>query len=96
MVRKRVVSASVSRCCLSGLWLSLVVRHHSSVREDNSNNRKDTKMNSHILGLRVAGTIFGLMCLAQLLRLLTRAEVIVAGHPMPLWPSVVAFIILGV
>lgn len=56
---------------------------------------KDTKMNSQILGLRVAGTILGLMCLAQLLRLLTRAEVIVAGHQMPLWPSGLGFVIAG-
>jgi len=52
-------------------------------------------MNSQILGLRVAGTIFGLMCLAQLLRLLTRAEVIVAGHQMPLWPSGLGLVIAG-
>jgi hypothetical protein len=52
-------------------------------------------VNSQILGLRVAGTMFGLMALAQLLRLVMRPEVLVAGHPMPLWPSVLAFVILG-
>jgi hypothetical protein len=37
-------------------------------------------MNSPV---QVANTIFGLMCLTQLLRL-TRVEVLVAGHQMPL------------
>ena len=45
-------------------------------------------MNSQILGLRVASIIFGLMSLAQLLRLVIQPEVLVAGHRMPLWPSV--------
>jgi hypothetical protein len=52
-------------------------------------------MNSQILGLRVASIIFGLMSLAQLLRLVIQPEVLVAGHQMPLWPSVLAFVILG-
>ena len=52
-------------------------------------------MNSHILGLRVAGIIFGLMCLAQLLRLVMRPEVLVAGHQVPVWFSGLALVILG-
>jgi len=52
-------------------------------------------MNSQILGLRVASVIFGLMSIAQLVRLLIRPEVLVAGHLMPLWPSALAFVILG-
>jgi hypothetical protein len=52
-------------------------------------------MNPQILGLRVASIIFGLMALAQLVRLVIRPEVLVAGHPMPLWPSVLALVILG-
>lgn len=52
-------------------------------------------MSSQILGLRVAGTVFGLMALAQLLRLVIRPDVLVAGHAMPLWPSALAFVILG-
>jgi hypothetical protein len=52
-------------------------------------------MNSRILGLRVAGAIFGLMCLAQVFRLISRAEVVVAGYQLPLWASVVAVVILG-
>jgi len=54
-------------------------------------------MSPQILALRVAGTIFGLMCLAQLARLLifSRVEIVVAGHQMPLWPSALAGILLA-
>ena len=52
-------------------------------------------MNSPTLGLRVASVLFGVMCLAQLLRVAMRPEILVAGHLMPLWPSVLAAIILG-
>lgn len=52
-------------------------------------------MNSQIIGLRVAGSLFGLMAIAQLTRTVIRLEVLVAGHPMPFWPSALAFIILG-
>ena len=52
-------------------------------------------MNSPILGLRVASIIFGLMNLAQLLRLVIQPEVVVAGHQIPLWPSMLAFVIFG-
>jgi hypothetical protein len=51
-------------------------------------------MNSQIIGLRVAGTVFGLMALAQLVRFVIHLEVVVAGHTMPFWPSGVAFVIL--
>ena len=52
-------------------------------------------MNPQILGLRVASIIFGLMSLAQLVRLVIRPEIRVAGHQMPLWPSALALVILG-
>ena len=52
-------------------------------------------MNSQMMGLKVAGFVFGLMCLAQLARLLIRPEVLVAGHQLPLWPSGLACVILG-
>jgi hypothetical protein len=52
-------------------------------------------MNSQILGLKTASFVFGLMGLAQLLRLVLRPDVLVAGHQVPLWPSVLAFVILG-
>src|SRR5512134_3953952 len=56
---------------------------------------KGHDMNSPIIGLRVASAVFGLMALGQLLRLVIRPEVLVAGHPMPLWPSALALVILG-
>jgi hypothetical protein len=52
-------------------------------------------MRPQIVGLRVAGTIFGLMFLAQLYRLLTRAEIMVAGHQLPLWASGLALFLAG-
>jgi hypothetical protein len=52
-------------------------------------------MNSPTTGLRVASVVFGLMAIAQLGRLVIRPEVLVAGHSMPLWPSVLALIILS-
>ena len=52
-------------------------------------------MNSQILGLKTAGFVFGLICLVQLLRLVMGTEVVVAGHQLPLWPSALAFAILG-
>lgn len=52
-------------------------------------------MSSQVTGLRVACVLFGLMAIAQLARLVIRPEILVAGHPLPLWPSVLAFILLG-
>lgn len=52
-------------------------------------------MNSKDTGLRVASAVFGLMAIAQFMRLIIRPEVYVAGHSMPLWPSMLAMIILG-
>ena len=52
-------------------------------------------MNSPIFGLRVAGTVFALVCIAQMIRLLTHTEVLVNDYALPLWPSAFAFIIAG-
>jgi len=52
-------------------------------------------MSPQITGLRVASVVFGLMAIAQLVRLVIRPEVLVGGHLMPLWPSVLAFPFLG-
>jgi hypothetical protein len=52
-------------------------------------------MRSQITGLRVASVVFGLIAIAQLIRLVTRPDVLVAGSPMPLWPSFLGFIIMG-
>jgi hypothetical protein len=35
------------------------------------------------------------MSLAQLSRLVIQPEVFVAGHQMPLWPTLLAFVVLG-
>ena len=52
-------------------------------------------MNSQTMGLRVAGSLFGLMSVVQLLRLILQPVVMVAGHTLPLWPSILAFLILA-
>lgn len=52
-------------------------------------------MHSQIMGLRVAGILFGLMFLGQLIRLAIQPDVIVAGHTVPLWPSMIAVVIFG-
>lgn len=52
-------------------------------------------MHSQIVGLRTAGVVFAVMCLAQVLRLATRLDVLVAGHHVPLWPSAIATVVLA-
>ena len=43
----------------------------------------------------MASVVFGLMAIAQLVRLVIRPEVLVGGNLMPLWPSALAFPFLG-
>lgn len=43
----------------------------------------------------VAAIVLRLIALAQLLRVLLRVQVTAGGHDIPLWPSVVAFMVLG-
>jgi hypothetical protein len=52
-------------------------------------------MNSNIVGLRIASTVFGLVCLAQLTRLIMHIEVVIAGYPAPFWLSGVALVVTG-
>ena len=52
-------------------------------------------MNSPTNGLRVAATVFGLMALAQLGRLVMQPVIVVAGITLPLWPSAVACALLA-
>ena len=52
-------------------------------------------MNTPIAALRVAGTIFGIVSLAHVWRLVTRAEVLVAGYSIPFWVSVIAVLVAG-
>jgi len=44
-------------------------------------------MNSQTLGLRVAAIVLALFALGHLVRLLTRSEVMVGVHVVPLWIS---------
>ena len=43
----------------------------------------------------MAAAVFGLMSLMQLMRLLLRPEIVVAGHPLPLLLSMIAFPVLA-
>jgi hypothetical protein len=52
-------------------------------------------MSSPTCGLRVASVIFGLMCLAQLLRILLRVSIVVEGYPISRKVSAVAVVITG-
>ena len=52
-------------------------------------------MNSPQFGLRVAGTIFGLVCLAHLVRLLLQFQVVLGSHPVPVWMNAVGFVVTG-
>ena len=52
-------------------------------------------MNSPTIGLQAASFVFGLIALAQLGRLVFQPQVLVAGYEMPLWPSVIALLVLA-
>jgi len=52
-------------------------------------------MNSQALGLRVASIVFGLVCLAHLLRIVVRLQVHNGGFYLHRWMSVVAVIVTG-
>lgn len=52
-------------------------------------------MKPQIFGLRVASAVFGLMALVQVGRLVIRPDVQLAGYPVPLWPSVIAVVVMG-
>jgi len=50
-------------------------------------------MKTKDLGLRIAGTIFAVVALAHLLRLLTAVPVLIANWALPLWMSIVGFVV---
>ena len=52
-------------------------------------------MENKNLGLRLSGIIFGLMALAQLVRAILNPVISINGYSMPLWPSILAFVVLG-
>ena len=52
-------------------------------------------MNTPTFALRIAGTIFGIVSLAHLLRVVMHADVVISGYSMPMWVSVAAFAVTG-
>lgn len=52
-------------------------------------------MNSRVLGLRVASAVFGLLCVGQLIRMLMHVGIQVGSHPVPIWFSGVAALVLA-
>jgi hypothetical protein len=56
---------------------------------------KDRSMNSPVCGLRVAGILTGLGCLAHLVRLLRPFQVMIGSHSVPVWANGVGFVVLG-
>jgi hypothetical protein len=52
-------------------------------------------MKSQIFGPRVAGTVFALVCLSHLLRIITQAGVLIAGRQIPVWVNAVGVLIAG-
>lgn len=52
-------------------------------------------MKSTMLGLRIAALIFALICVAHLIRVATRVQIIFADVTIPLWPSLVAALATG-
>jgi hypothetical protein len=49
-------------------------------------------INSKILGLRVAGSIFGIVGVLHLLRIITGVSVIIDGWLLPVWVNVIGLI----
>ncbi len=43
----------------------------------------------------IAAIIFGIMCLAHILRLFVKFQVLVGNHELPMWGSIVAIGITG-
>ena len=48
-------------------------------------------INSKILGLRVAGSIFGIVAVLHFLRVVTGLPVVIAGWMLPIWVNVLGF-----
>jgi len=48
-------------------------------------------INSKILGVRVAGTIFGIVAIFHLLRVVTGVTIVIAGWMLPMWVNVLGF-----
>ena len=50
---------------------------------------------THKIYLRIAGSIFGLVAILHMLRLLLGWEVVVGGHTFPVWPSWIGPLVAG-
>jgi len=48
------------------------------------------------MGLRTAGAVFAVVCIGHLLRVVTRVDLLVGGHQLPVWVNVVACVMAGV
>jgi hypothetical protein len=48
-------------------------------------------INSKILGLRVAGTIFGIVAVLHFLRVVTGVSMVIAGWMLPMWVNMMGF-----
>jgi hypothetical protein len=48
-------------------------------------------MTTKDLALRVAGSIFGIVALTHLLRILTGASVVISGWSLPIWVNYMGF-----
>lgn len=48
-------------------------------------------MNARVAGLRIAGSIFGIVALFHLLRIITAPSVMIAGWELPLWMNWIGF-----
>jgi hypothetical protein len=58
-------------------------------------NGKACNMNNPQLGLRVAGTLFGLAGLAHLSRLVLQFKVELCGCVVPLWANLLGLVVMG-
>ena len=52
-------------------------------------------MSTKDFALRIGGTIFGIIAILHLLRIVTKATVIIAGWILPLWVSYIGVIVAG-
>jgi hypothetical protein len=50
-------------------------------------------MTGQRFGLRVAGLLFAIFCVAHIIRLVSQLDLRIAGRVIPMWPSAVAAIL---
>ena len=52
-------------------------------------------MKSPAIGLRVASIVFGVVAAVHFVRLAAHFNVVIAGHSLPLWTSLLAVLVAG-